>query len=454
MSGKLKSAWEGFAARRGVAGGLQFFMLGRFGGAFVVSVLLAKASLWAGRPLSTADIGVFELFLFFSGFVDFVWINALVKGALGFAELAGAPRPELDRRMAQLFYLFSALAAAFAALFGAAEAAFGLFDLPGGLVLAAALLHATLLAPSVLLEYLFVLRGTPRPLYISGLLTPAAYLATVVAGMLLGGLDGAILGAVAYAAARFAASAAVLLRGGAPRPDWRFARRLLAYASPLVLAAVLAESGVYIDGVLVNALFDGGQFALFRYGARELPTHTILTAALSNAMIPLLAAAADPTQALAEIKARTRRLLHLLAPAAIVVMLLSDRLFVAVYNPDFAQSALVFDIYLLLLVPRMAMCQTVIVGMRRNGLMVWVSGIEVATNAGLSLWWGTWFGVGGVAMATVASFVAERLTMIILARRRLGVSARSYVPLRELAAYAAALAGVFVWKHALACGAA
>ncbi|MDD2563868.1 MAG: polysaccharide biosynthesis C-terminal domain-containing protein [Salinivirgaceae bacterium] len=426
--------------------GLQFFMMGRFAGMLLVSVLLAKSSLWMSNPISTYEIGQYELFLFIAGFINFFWVNALVRGMLGHVETQS--RAIVNQQVTQVFYLFGALSMAFTVLFLIAQFGFSLFENKSILIIGGATLYSLLWTPSMLLEYTFILRKESLPLYLSGFITPLFFVFFALGGAIITqSIEGVIIGTLFFAASRFIATSFSTFSPGFHKPDYKWIKRFIIFSSPLLLSAIIAESGIYIDGIIVNSLFDEQVFAVFRYGARELPLNTIMALGLSNAMIPMLVASTNPNRELSELKHKTKRLLYILVPISTLFLIFSDWIFIHVFNESFKESAIVFDVYLLLVVPRLLLPQTIIVGFKRHKLLIWVSILEIITNVTLSVWWGIWWGIFGIAMATLCSFAVEKIVMITLTRKYINIPASKYIPVKSFVVFALIITAVFVIKY-------
>ncbi len=397
-------------------------------------------------PLTTFDIGQYELFLFIAGFINFFWVNALVRGMLGHIDTTNTQ--EANRQVAQVFYIFGFLALVFGSLFLVGQYLFGFFGSSGFVLIAGASLYSLFWTPSMLLEYSFILRNQHIPMYLSGFVTPLFFVLFCVAGAVITqSVNGVILGTVVFAALRFFTTAHFVFQLGMPRIDIQWIKRFLLFSVPLLLSAVIAESGVYVDGIIVNALFDEQTFAIFRYGARELPLNSILALGLSNAMIPMFIASNNPEIELAELKSKTRRLIMILVPLSIIFLIFSDWLFIHVFNEAFGQSAIVFDVYLLLVLPRLLLPQTIIVGFRKNGLLVWVSIMEIISNVVLSVWWGIQWGIFGIALATLFSFMVEKAAMIYLTNKHLHIPPGKYIPIKTFLVLTIAIVFVFILKY-------
>ncbi len=422
--------------------------MGRFAGTLLVSILLAKSYLWMQNPLDIKEIGQYELFVFIAGFINFFWVNALVRGLLGFIDTDNLQ--SLNNKLAQAFYLFGALSLVFGLLFAFGQYFFNIFDNVGVVILSGAVVYSLFWTPSMLLEYTFVLRKQTLPLYLSGIITPLFFLIFSIAGAYTTqSVDGVIFGTVLFALLRFISTSAIVFRSGVPKIDLQWIKKFLLFSAPLVLSAVIAESSIYIDGIIVNSLFDERTFAIFRYGARELPLNSILALGLSNAMIPMFSSTTNPDVELSELKNKTRRLLILLVPISILFLIFSDWLFANIFNEAFKQSAIIFDVYLLLVIPRLLLPQTIIVGFKRNNLLVWVSIVEIITNVALSIWWGIIWGILGVALATLVAYIVEKITMIYLTNKHIDIKPSKYIPVKTFTLLSIAITSVFLAKYFL-----
>ena len=78
----------------------------------------------------------------------------------------------------------------------------------------------------------------------------------------------------------------LLIKNSETNFSLKFVREHLKLGGPLIVATFLSGSAQFIDGFIVTSKFDESTFAIFRYGARELPLAVLLTNALSNAMLP------------------------------------------------------------------------------------------------------------------------------------------------------------------------
>ncbi|MEO1715241.1 MAG: lipid II flippase MurJ, partial [Bacteroidota bacterium] len=214
-------------------------------------------------------------------------------------------------------------------------------------------------------------------------------------------------------------------------------------ATPLLLHLLIGNSVEYIDGLIVTSYFpDEGAFAVFRYGARELPLTTLLVGAVVTAMIPV--ASRSLGQGMQEIRSKTLRLSHWLFPLSAVLMLLSPWLFPFVYNADFQESAIVFNWYLLILGTRILLPQVLLIAKGHNYFLVISAIIETLVNVGLSLWWVRSYGLGGIAAASVVANLINKLNMMIYCRWQWGIRPGQYIALPWYFSYLALLIVAYI----------
>lgn len=418
---------------------LQVFNLMRFGATFLIGILLAKS----GIP--TADISLYETWLFFGNIVTFFWMgggqNALV-----------ALFPKLESEEERGSLLFQAFAV------------FNLLSVLGALVLVVSggwigerfaqsgeipylwwlCLFIMGNVPSQLVHLFYLLQEKPPFILRYGMLAFGLQLAAVLVPVYLGyGVGAAFISLAAWAAFKWIWLLALTLKYG----RWQWNPGVLKnYAwvmVPLTLHVLVGNSVEYTDGLIVAGYFeDGRQFALFRFGARELPLTMLLVGGIVTGLIPVAVRNLD--EGMAEVRRRTAGLAHWLFPLSAVLMALSPFAFPLVYNADFAVSAKVFNIYLLILSSRILLPQIAIISRQRNFALVGSALLETALNIGLSLWWVRLWGLEGIAMASVAAFLVNKLNLILYNYLILGIAPGSYIPLKIWGWYTAGLTFVYL----------
>jgi O-antigen/teichoic acid export membrane protein len=198
--------------------------------------------------------------------------------------------------------------------------------------------------------------------------------------------------------------------------------------------------------VIISAVYkDPAMFAWFRYGAKEFPLVLMLANGLSNAMLPEFSTRERMRESLTKIKAKSKRLMHILFPMAIVVMLGTRWLYPRMFNPGFQKSADIFLIYSLLIVPRLLFPQTIIVGRKKTQISLVSALLELAFNVPLSLLMIRWgYGLVGVALSTVVVYLIGKIFLITYLWIKMKIKPTDYIPVKVFLLYSALITLVFV----------
>ncbi len=418
---------------------LQVFNLMRFGATLLIGILLAKS----GIP--TADISLYETWLFFGNIVTFFWMGGGQNALIALFPKLGSPE-ERGSLLFQSFAVFNLLAI----LAGLALVMSGGWigerfaqsgEIPHLWWLCLFILGNV---PSQLVHLFYLLQEKPPFILRYGMLAFGLQLAAVLAPVYLGfGIEAAFIGLAVWALLKWIWLLVLTLKYG--RWEWKpgilkpYAWAML----PLTLHVLVGNSVEYTDGLIVAGYFeDGRQFALFRFGARELPLTMLLVGGIVTGLIPV--ASRNLGEGMAEIRRRTASLSHWLFPLSAALMALSPFAFPFFYNADFVVSAKVFNIYLLILSSRILLPQVAIIARQRNFVLVGSALLETALNIGLSLWWVRIWGLEGIAMASVAAFLVNKLNLILYNYYVLGIAPGSYIPVKTWALYTFGLAIVYL----------
>lgn len=183
---------------------------------------------------------------------------------------------------------------------------------------------------------------------------------------------------------------------------------LLQKSAPLIFYALLGSFSIILDGWLLEYFFkDSTLFAQFRYGAKEMPTVLTLSAAFSAALIPILSQ--QKTEGLEELKTRSAKLFPVFFIPAMILMVFSQPIFTLIFNKDFATSAPIFNIYLLITLSRAIFSQTILVALGHHRLQVKIGLVEIAINIVVSLVLIPFLGIAGIAWGTFVAFLSEKI---------------------------------------------
>jgi O-antigen/teichoic acid export membrane protein len=272
-----------------------------------------------------------------------------------------------------------------------------------------------------------------------GVLSFGSQLAVIVLPLMLGyGLQGSMIGLVALGAGRLAWTALLVLRSG--YPVWRsdLLQRYLRFAAPLMLNMAVGNLVLMFDNWLVGWWYhDQAVFAVFRYGSRELPLAQALASALGVAIIPGLAE--HFTTGMSDLKAMSRRLFHLLFPVTILLLFISKPLFPLVFNRDFAASAPLFNIYLLLTASRVLLPNSIVLAKGAPRVILLVGIAELLVKIILGFVFIHCWGLPGLAWSAVIAFALEKALLMLYLRQNHGIQPGEWLDWKVYGLYLAAL---------------
>ncbi|MFH0895578.1 MAG: oligosaccharide flippase family protein [Bacteroidota bacterium] len=401
---------------------LQFFQVFRWGSILLTGILLTKSS------LDSNGIGLYESLVFLAGAVSFFWVSGLIQSLLAFPDPLNGKRKPLYFNAAIILFVMGLLAAVFILVFDSAiRTHFKVPDTGDFMPLMA--LFIVLSAPAFLVEYIYLLNNKPKSIIFYGLTSYSLQVALVILPVFSGfPLEWALGGLVVSAAIRFIWLIVLLIKHASFQFYFPYIKEHIRLAIPLVISTLLSGSGEYIDGFIITNFFDSSTFAVYRYGAREFPLFLLLANALSNSMIHEVASEESPSESLSNLRDRSARLMNILFPIAGILMISSHWFYPRVFNPAFAQSASVFNIYLLLLISRLVFPQTIVIAKRKTKIIVFASVVEIILNVSLSLFLLQFMGIAGVALGTVIAYLAEKTILMIYCRVHLDIKPSKYIP--------------------------
>ncbi len=416
---------------------LQLFQLFRYGSIILINVLLAKSY------LGLSDIGIYETLIFLGTGITFFWVSGLLKGMLAiYPGLTEEKRPPFFFNVFLLFAGMSVLMTAFYYLCQPLILRL-LTDYESLPFFNLLCIYILLNTSTYLVEYIYLLTDQPRKIVWFGMLAFGAQLLAVTVPIFLGyTLEMSFYCLIAMALIKLLWLFYVLSVYSKLSIDFQLLRPYLLISLPLVANFLVVGGAEYVDGILIHRYFDKEAFAVFRYGARELPLSLALAGAFSSALIPTIAN--NLTEGLVQIKSKSRHLIHLLYGVSIVLMLISPVLFPIVFRPEFTKSALVFNIYLLILISRVLFPQTILIGKQQTGIILWISIVELLINILLSILFIQYFGLAGVAFATVIACLFDKVALAVYLKSKFGIGIGQYLDVRLYGLYSLALIGAFI----------
>ncbi len=420
----------------------QFYQLARYTTLVLIGVVFTKTA------LSAEDIGEYETFIFISGALSFFWLNGLMKALLPLSAGKRNSNPAIFSAFV-LISFFSILAAAILYLI---HPFFSEYLLNGKSIpeLRWLLIYLIFGVPAHITEYFYLVKKKNTSLIIYGIVSFSIQLLLVVIPAVLNQPVSVVLkGLVASAVLRYLWLWGIFICFREIHFSGTFVKSHLKLGGPLVAATFLSGSAQFVDGFIVTSRFDESTFAVFRYGARELPLAMLLANALGSAMLPEFARREKLQQNLAALKKSVSRLMHFLFPVTALLLLVSHPVFPVLFNPRFEESATIFNIYLLLIISRLLMPQTILNGLKLTREIVKASFFELVLNVSLSLLFVQYWGIAGIAFATFVAYLFEKIYLILAVKQKLNIRLADYHPVRYFVIYSLGILVIFIFAEVL-----
>ncbi len=414
----------------------------------IISIVFTKSQ------LTRAEIGKWEMFMFIAGLMTFFWVTGIIQSLLPLYHRNKTYRKIGDNgtdkspEIYNAFLLLCLFSLLFFILGHSLKNNFSVFHISGNVpYINLLLLYILLNSPVQIIEYIYLLNNRAYRIFQYGLYTFTAQLLFVIIPLILGrDIIWSIYGLLAITGIRWIWLIVLLRRYTEMKVSVEFMKEHLYLATPLILTTLISGSAQYTDGVIVSAVYrDPAMFAWFRYGAKEFPLVLMLANGLSNAMLPEFSTRERMKESLAKIKAKSKRLMHILFPAAIMMMIFSRWLYPRMFNSEFHKSADIFLIYSLLIIPRLVFPQTVIVGRKKTHITLIAAILELAINIPLSLLMIKWgYNIVGVALSTLIVYIIGKAFLVGYLWYKMKIRPSEYIPLRLYALYCALISIVFI----------
>lgn len=412
---------------------IQILQIARFGALLAISVLLSKSN------LSTASIGIYETMLLITGTVSFFWINGTTHTFLSRYKKSSSPETEIQ----SLFGAVTVLTLLISLLLLATRREWGDIysvdlDLPVSLLF---ILYFVLNNFSFLADYILLARENGKGLIRLSIFQFVFHIiAIALPAFFYQDLTSVLIGANIFMGTKALISLYIVSGETGLRFNFNLVRQFLNHAYPLIISFFLGGVSIYVDGLIINRYFDKSTFAVYQYGAREFPISLLLANAFSAAMVVHIS---GHMQDFNTVKEGTQKLIKRLFPVVLVLMAISYQAYPIVYNPQFQDSYLYFNIYLLLIISRLVFPHSILLGMGHTKKIMYASIAEFFINIVVSMFLLRWIGISGVAYGTVIAHFSNKVILMYQLRRE-GVRLPNYIPIRLLSIYSIALLCVFI----------
>lgn len=205
-------------------------------------------------------------------------------------------------------------------------------------------------------------------------------------------------------------------RGSFGREAFQGIRDQLSYTIPLGLSLLVGVISVQMDKLMISSFFTPEQFAVFSLGAMELPLIGILINSVNAILLPNMTGK-HPHEMSRIYSASVRKNAIFVFPLATVFFIFATEFIVFLYGNIYAEAALYFRIYLLILPLRVATYGLVIQALGKTRLGMINSVIMLIVNIILNFFLIRIYGMQGAAIATV--IVSWLITLVYLYQLRM-----------------------------------
>jgi O-antigen/teichoic acid export membrane protein len=426
----MQTLLKRYLALDDAARAFQLAGLFRFALIFVQGIVLVKA----GVPI--AIVGQLELIFFIVNFFQFFWQNGSHQAMMSWK--AGEERALASGTIFGGMHLQAFAAMCLLWIVAALPLNAEFSQLLAGKNLAALSVYVFFSIPVGAISYAFLVKNQLSRVVWYTVLSQGLQGVIVVVTMIAGWpVEDLIIALAIYAAVRWVAVVVIgkWFTDGMPalRSMWAF----VIFGIPLVLHAL--NSGVmdYVDGWIVSFFFGEEVFALYRFGARELPLNALLIGGLTTGLInsSKIKSAVDA----AVLRLETLRMIKLLFPIYCLLILLSPLLFTLIYDEQFVLSARIFNIYVLTVLARVILCQVYCYVHHETWVLTWSTAAEIILNIILSIVLLQWIGILGIPIATALAYAAQKIFLIAYVRRRFKVRFTEYAPVNACIWYFSAM---------------
>ncbi len=418
----------------------QFFQITRQVSTILIAILLAKSS------LGVEEIGLYEQLLFLGYTLSFFWLNGLTQGFMAVhTRLDAEIQAHLERLVSGSFLMIGLCMGILSWICSIWLS----HVFTGGVVQSESwTLFALFFFPfqiTSLVEHLYLVRKNK-----AGLMSWSVFSSIILIVCLLipiwiwDSLQAGLWGLVCYGWMRMIWMFTLV------RPSFSFQHHLEVIKQwgkiswPLIGYGIAGGATVVVDGWIINDHYqDASIFAIFKYGARELPFSLALASAVGTASISVLVT--HWSTGLEEIKRRITRVSHILFPITFFLVATSSWWFSKLFTEAFAESGMIFNIYLMILVSRIILTGPILTAKGATPVILWTGVLELLVNVCLSLVFIQYWGIAGVAWGTVIAYTFEKVVHMVYLKYKWQVSVSQYLPTKLIALYTTILVGIYIW---------
>ncbi len=254
------------------------------------------------------------------------------------------------------------------------------------------------------------------------IISKGLFVLLVVMLVLLGwGLAAVFTAVIFYGLVQFIVAVKIMLaplKGWHPRWDFTWVKQQLFYAIPLGLSGILWVIIKATDRIMVSSFFKVSEYAEFSNGAFELPIVGIITASISEILLPVFVREYRQgriEKIVALWHESIRKAALILIPVMFFTLVFGRQIIIILFSEKYLRSVIPFRIYLLLLLPRVTAYGSLLMAIGYPKIVLTSSVFAFLLNIVLNVILIKRIGFSGPAVATVIVmyFIAFYLLMQI-----------------------------------------
>ncbi len=209
-------------------------------------------------------------------------------------------------------------------------------------------------------------------------------------------------------------------------------RAQLAYSIPLGMSSIVGILGIQLDKFMISGFFTPEQFAVFSIGAMELPFIGILANSVNSILLPHLSSG-NPKNMGELYSGAVRKNALIVFPMAALFYMFAEPIIVFLYGAVYAEAAVYFKIYLLILPLRIATYGIIFQAFGKTKVIMLNSLFVLSLNVVMNYFFIKAMGMKGAAYATVLVTWLSVGLYLVMMKHVLKLRLRDYFPIVKVA---------------------
>ncbi len=227
-------------------------------------------------------------------------------------------------------------------------------------------------------------------------------------------------------------------------------REIFRFAIPLGLTDLMAIVNNRVDRYLILLSMSAAVFAEYQVGAWQIPFVVTIPFAVGAAYAPRYRALFEQRrfrEGIETWRTSIRKVSLIAVPITVVFIVAAEETVTLLFGSDYARSAIIFRLYALFTLGRVASFGSVIVAAGRPDYVLWAAMFSLLSNLLLSLPLLLWIGFSGPALGTALAFVPTVAIYCYFIAKACNVRLTQTFPLRSYLAtvVVATIAAVPAW---------